>query len=217
MIDDQEFIDSAWSGKAKYEAQWRDEGRATAWIDPHPQWVNASDWDVYALTRPEIKTTRVLRFILLGGGQIRVTEKFFGPEDQTCKQCRYGQRLLIKAETPLGIVQVVGRIEGFSYEMSMRAVRLMSAKHQDIADRVAATFRLILDDQNMPTKENFMAILDGSAGCAFCGRQLRDHISKLIGIGPDCARNNDLQHNQSVAGRVLARRRTLGLLPEHQP
>ena len=69
---------------------------------------------------------------------------------------------------------------------------------------MAATFRLINDDA-----DNFFALLDGSAGCAFCGRALRDEISKLIGVGPVCASQHRIPHNQEAAERRLALRRKL--------
>ena len=77
---------------------------------------------------------------------------------------------------------------------------------QRIADRVAATFAAI-----GPCEDVFYALLDGSQGCAICGRPLRDEVSKLIGVGPDCARQNNVPHSLAAASRRLEiRRRILG-------
>jgi hypothetical protein len=89
-------------------------------------------------------------------------------------------------------------------EMAAEAVALRG-RHQDLAERVASTFRLI----GPLNAENFFALLDGSEGCAICGRALRDEISKLIGVGPDCARQYRVPHSREAAERRLALRRKL--------
>jgi hypothetical protein len=72
------------------------------------------------------------------------------------------------------------KYDGEHYEMNAEAV-VLHGKRQEIADRAAATFRLI------DTKvDNFFALLDGAKGCAVCGRALREEMSKLVGVGPCC-------------------------------
>ena len=84
--------------------------------------------------------------------------------------------------------------------------RFFSRPRPNIADRVAATLHAI---DHKP--ENFFALLDGATGCAFCQRPLTDEISKLIGVGPDCARQSNIPHNLAAANRRLElRRRLLG-------
>jgi hypothetical protein len=215
------FTANAWEGKGQYEAEWRAQGQAVAWIDPKPHYINCCDWDHFGILRePEQACVRIMRFVLLGGGQIRVQEKFSAPghrlmahhDFMNCRECwasyEYGRRLLIQAETPDGLVKVSGRLKGFHYEMNMTAV-VVPARYQTIADRVAKTFRAIGHPDGNPDGDNFVALLDGSAGCAFCGRALRDEVSKLIGIGPDCARINGLPHNMAAASAVLAKRRAI--------
>ena len=79
-------------------------------------------------------------------------------------------------------------------------------KHQEIADRTAATLCAI--DRKL---ENFYALLDGSNGCAICGRPLRDEISKLVGVGPECASKQNIPHNLRAAeDRLTLRKKLLG-------
>jgi hypothetical protein len=87
--------------------------------------------------------------------------------------------------------------------MNQQAV-LFAARHQAIADRTAATLRLIGSDI-----DNLLALLDSSSGCGICGRTLRDPISKLLGVGPDCARRHHIEHTKAAAERRLARRHEL--------
>ncbi len=82
--------------------------------------------------------------------------------------------------------------------METRAVVFGPNTPQDIADRTAATLRAI--DSN---PDNFHALLDGSSGCAFCSRALKDEVSKLIGVGPDCAKQNGIPHTTTAANKRL--------------
>jgi hypothetical protein len=119
------FTSSAWEGKAANEAEWRSQGQAVAWIDLKPTYVDCCAWGLFVpLPEPDHACIRIMRFVLLGGGQIRVQEKFAGPEHSVmqldhnrnldCPQCwdvfHYGRRLLIQAET--GLVKVSGRLQG---------------------------------------------------------------------------------------------------------
>ena len=216
---EREWIASAWEGRAKYDAEWRGQGNAVAWIEPVPSHLTASGWDHYAINEPDHACIRIIRFVLLGGGQIRVQEMFIDQkyrweelnQPEVLKRYRYGRRLQVKAETPDGIRVAHGRIDGFHYEMNMEAV-VFPGQYQDIADRTAATLRLLVGDDGMPLeREVFMALLDGSEGCAFCKRALKDPVSKLIGYGPDCAKRYGLAHTTEAANAVLAKRRALGL------
>ena len=92
-------------------------------------------------------------------------------------------------------------IDGVAYEMGAKAVLFMPGMLQGVADRVAATFQLLTRSEfadtsvRGPDRDNFMALLDRSAQCCVCGRALRDHVSTLLGLGPDCARQMKLPHN----------------------
>ena len=80
----------------------------------------------------------------------------------------------------------------------------MHPRHQVIAERTADTLRLIDTNAN-----NFVALLDGFEGCAFCTRRLNDHVSKLLGYGPVCAQTCGLPHTLEAANAKLASRRAL--------
>ena len=77
---------------------------------------------------------------------------------------------------------------------------------------LGATFRKRLRiAQRRPQEEIFHALLDPSQGCAFCHRPLRDEISKLVGVGPDCARKHRIPHSMAAANKRLEiRRKILG-------
>jgi hypothetical protein len=197
------------------ETKWQSSGWCFAWIDPEPTYCEAGDWRflfdndgnyTHAFPAPAEPCNRIMRFSLLGGGQIRTTERFKAtPADWAMHDPTYLSKIDLKvtAHTESGITIAAGeKYEGPHYEMNPQAVVLRW--RQDIADRAAATFRLINNEL-----ENFFALMDGSEGCAICGRSLRDEISKLIGVGPECAHKYGMPHSRQAAERRLTLRRKL--------
>jgi hypothetical protein len=211
--DDDEFLQSALQGMAKCESEWQAAGAIYSWVDPYPVWVSAGDWSGEYLgdgfpRDPLNPCRRIIRFSLIGGGQIRVTEPWtdrqlyvgngwYKPERIWCED----KKLLVSAHTDQGLHRYSGHLShGAVYEMAAYAVVFGPNTPQDIADRTAATLRAI--DKN---PDNFHALLDGSSGCAFCGRALKDEVSKLIGVvGPDCANQNGIPHTITAANRRLS-------------
>jgi hypothetical protein len=186
-------------------------GLVFAWIDPKPVWISAADWLPYVEngfsplpTRP---CRRIFRLSLIGGGQIRVTEHC---DERLCEDVKGfwpegDPELLVTAHANEGLRRYSGRLSHDAVcEMATYAVLFLKTTPQDIADRVAATLRAI-DTRH----ENFFALLDGSTGCAFCHRPLKDEISKLIGVGPDCAQQNRIPHGMKAASARLALRQNL--------
>jgi hypothetical protein len=100
-------------------------------------------------------------------------------------------------------VAVGEKYEGNYSELNAQAV-VLTKGYQEVAERTAETFRLMDDDA-----EHFFALLDGTSGCAICGRALRDEISKLVGVGPECASQYRIPHNKEAAERRLTLRRKL--------
>lgn len=197
------------------EAKWRARGYIFTWIDPEPDWITATDWSVFAGVRdPEHPSHRVFRFRLIGGGQIRVCEKWrlFDHADDF----RFGPKTWCEARLitvfahggdPEILAVARGSLESTEcYEMDQDAVVLRFGD-QSVADRVAETFRAIKEHCEV----GFAAALDGMKACAVCKKRLRDEISKLIGIGPTCAKRLGIEHNIAMAKRALEiRRRRFG-------
>lgn len=116
-----------------------------------------------------------------------------------------------------GLKRYRGVIDAMSYDMGATAALFLAGTPQSVADRVAATFRL-LDAVTHPTvrgpmPDRFMALLDRSEDCCVCGRSLKDEVSKLLGVGPTCAAQLHLPHNLKVANERLQLRKQL--LGEH--
>lgn len=193
---------------SKCESAWRSRHAPFAWVEHEPAWMLAADmWEYYLpeLTGP---CRRILRFALAGGGQIRTAETFvqttFSDGKLFFVRDPHQVRLRITAHLADQVVRVTGTIETTEcYEADRSAVVLPRGSEQAIADRIAATLRVI------QSPGDFFALLDGSEGCAICGRTLVDEVSKLLNIGPSCARQLGLPHNLSAAGTVVARRRGL--------
>jgi hypothetical protein len=191
------------------EQRWRLDNAVFCWIEREPAWITAHGlWDM-ALPRPEQPCRRILRLCLAGGGQLNIREKhvvLLEPDGSVCKLLR----TIVYEDPQLGVIPHLGdhviRVRGTvqktrCYEMDQSAVVLRG--DQALADRVAATLRVI------EKSDDLFALFDGSAGCAICGRSLRDEVSKLLNIGPECARKLGRPHNLAAASLALQHRRAL--------
>jgi hypothetical protein len=206
--DVEEFWESACRGMVEEEEQWRLRGQVFSWIDIKPDWLSLSDW-FEILENPERVCIRRFRLSLIAGGQIKVTENFkrydrSTPEFPPSFYC-FEPILRVQAETDAGLRTCNGVLShAVCYEMSAHAVVFPSGTPQEIADRTATTLRLI---GNQP--DNFYALLARGLRCSCCGRPLKDEVSKLLGVGPSCAKEMGIAHNVETANRVLACRREL--------
>jgi len=157
--------------------------------------------------------TGTFRITLLGGGQITVREDFkrskVTPEKAGEPLYCLEPNLRVTADAGNGLQRFSGILENCACEMSTHAVLFLPGTPQSIADRVAATFRLLGVPGQPPEPDNFMALLDRSERCCVCRRPLRDHPSTLLGIGPDCAKQMKLPHGLQAANRIIQRRREL--------
>jgi uncharacterized protein DUF6011 len=222
---DEEFearwIESALEDKADTEAEWLNQGMVFADIEPKPVYVTAIDWWLYAdIPDPPAPCDRVLRFDLIGGGQIKVIEKFvwwddcltgkpefepdgrrkvWAPDDRVLHVTAHCGDTVKRARGTYTLARPCGPCEINCY-----AVLFPHGTDQDIVDRVAATFRAIGD-----SADHFFAMLIGGLNCAFCKRPLRDELSRLIGVGPDCARQHHIPHSKEAAEKRLALRHKL--------
>jgi hypothetical protein len=203
---EREWDASALEHSREMELRWMAERRSFAWIDPAPCFMVAADWSclfradrpkeaVYQFPVPCGASNRIMRLTLLGGGQLRSTEQYREYHPDTLAQLpgnddgwylrehptqRVAWLLRVTADCDGRIVVADGHVyEGAYYEKNMQAVVLRLARDQPLAERAAATLRLI--DSNV---DNLLALFDPSEGCGCCGRALQDPISKLLGIGP---------------------------------
>lgn len=207
--DEDGFFESACYGMLEQEDYWRQCNLVWEWIDPKPVWISAAEWDPHILPNPEKLCVRQFRLSLLGGGQVKVTENFecFLSDDLQLARdviC-FEPKLRVQAETENGLRTCRGVIShGASCEMATYAVLFPPGTPRELADRTAGTLRLINQDA-----DNFSALLARGERCCVCRRPLKDEVSKLLGIGPDCARQMQLPHNLEIANRLLQRRREL--------
>jgi len=196
----------------KREAKWRARGTVFTWIDREPSWVETQWLWEQAFGEPKQPCRRVFRLCLAGGGQIRVAEKYVWNRKDNGEICRElpavsyheAPRLLVTYDDDGIVHRASGLVKTTEcYEMDQSAVVLARGAKQSLADRVAATLR------TPQGNEDWWALLDGSTGCAICQHPLRDEISKLLNIGPDCARKLGVPHTLAAASAALQRRREL--------
>jgi hypothetical protein len=204
------WIESALKSKAKAEAEWRRQGKVFAIVHAEPTYVSAANWDFYAeIPDPEAPCDRVIRFDLIGGGQIKSIEHFEPwPNGGFSNVICYDHRLRVTAHCGDSIKRARGEFVCSNLlgpaETNCYSVVFEPGTDQQIADRVAETFQAIGDSSG-----NFFALLLGGLHCAICKRPLRDEISRLIGVGPDCARQFHIPHCHEAAEKRLALRRKL--------
>ena len=209
------FWESACYGMLEHEDTWQQSKLVWSWIDEEPVWLSPADWDVEVLPEPKREMQRRFRFTLLGGGQITVMEDFKLQHYQDLKFMGCDTEMRVTADAGDGLKRYTGTIDKIGCEMNPAAVLFLPGTPQAIADRVAATFRLLTFREGIgsscrgPDRENFAALLDRSTQCSVCGRALRDHVSTLLGIGPSCARDMGLPHGLTIANIILQRRHEL--------
>jgi hypothetical protein len=84
---------------------------------------------------------------------------------------------------------------------------------QELVDRVAHLIELTNELEGGKGKQltgpNIYALLDGATDCSMCGRALRDEVSKLCGVGLDCAKQYGIPHTLEVASQRLTLRKKL--------
>jgi hypothetical protein len=155
---------------------------------------------------------------LIGGGQMKITEHWVPVPDQPGRVWRGRTILAIAAHnTDAQLRYCHGEIKSVWTDMQSAAIVLHGRAEcaQAVADRAAATLRALTADENsevtQPDRDRFYALLDGSVGCCVCGRALGDEVSKLLGIGPNCARRWNVPHSRAAAAtRLRLRREILG-------
>jgi hypothetical protein len=221
--EDCKFFTWGCEGMLEHEDLWAQCELVWSWIDERPVWVSPVHWDMEILPDPESETDRRIRFSMLGGGQITAIERFklwqppsvaTVPDEPPVLHC-FDRTLRVTGDAGDGLRRFSGALDNTGCEMGASAALFLPGTPQSIADRVAATFRLLTPPDRIdisvrsPDPDNFMALLDRSERCCVCARPLHDHVSTLLGIGPDCAKQLRLPHGLEAANRILQLRRKL--------
>jgi hypothetical protein len=223
--DDFDFEPHHREWMVEQEREWRDAGLVVSWIDTRPKWCPVIKWssprrtaelDVVhsPLIDPTTPCDRAWRFSLIGGGQIKIVEHWVKSDDDELLALfptwNSHTDLVVAAHTDDRLRVYRGKLDGICGEMQANAVLLRGAGDdvQAIADRAAATLRaLTAEDETSavtpPDRDRFYALLDGARGCSICGRPLRDEVSKLVGVGPDCAHQWRIPHSRAAASKRL--------------
>jgi hypothetical protein len=237
--DDFDFEPHCREWMVKHEREWRDAGFAMSWIDTRPKWWPVISWSSPRMTAeldvvhsPLITLTtpcdRAWRFSLIGGGQIKIIEHWVKTNDPPPLDPVWNSHtdLVVAAHTDDRLRIYRGKLDNICTEMQAGAVLLRGTGEdvQAIADRAAATLRALTAEDEAansvtpPDRDRFYALLDGARGCSICGRPLRDEVSKLVGVGPDCAHQWRIPHSRAAASkRLQLRTQILGETFNEQP
>jgi hypothetical protein len=202
------WLESAWDERRKAEGKWKSEGWQVRWLSD-PDLVVPGGWSIAFDLPIEPEPGRMIfRFTLIGGGQMKIarewkryavgnggTQVFNGP-DRIELTAHAGDEVR-RASMVLKSVYSGGG------EMSCYAL-LYRRADPVLVDRAVRMFEAFNEEFDAA-----FALLDSRQGCACCRRPLRDGVSKLVGVGPDCARQHGIPHNLEAASRRLALRNQL--------
>jgi len=221
ITDDFDFEPYHREWMVRQEREWRAAGLAVSWIDTRPKWISIINWSwpedalfkEWPLVDPKTPCRRAWRFSLIGGGQIKIVEHWVETREPWPSSPVWNPRIdiVVAAHVDDRLRTYRGVIDDILGEMQAGAVVLRgtSEEIQAVADRAAATLRALTSNEadksdcTHPERDRFYALLDGARGCSICGRSLRDEVSKLLAIGPDCARQWQIPHSRGAASKRL--------------
>ncbi len=212
--------------KAAAEREWSERRLTFAWMNsPDNGMADFGGYQWVCLEDPQTPCRRIIRFSLPGGGQLRAIETFVAHRhSKLCNDSKYRCDSVDQVWEPINLpgfghveahLQVTAETDGhlhryhgsaqttYPNEMSAAAVVFDHGTPQIVANRAARILEL------STTPENFYALLDGIDRCAFCRHPLRDEVSKLVAVGPDCAKLYNLPHTLEAASKRLALRKKL--------
>ena len=176
-----------------------------------PTYMPADEWSLYAdIPDPTAPCDRIIRFDLIGGGQIKSIEQFGVWPDGIGSKSHLLRTITSFTSRHIAVMSL-NAPAATSLAKPARPLRdeLLCCgvfpRHRSGNRRPG---RRDVPDHR-PSGDHFFALLIGGLHCAFCNRPLRDDLSRLIGVGPDCARQHHIPHSQAAAERRLALRRKL--------
>jgi len=215
--------------KSAAETFFRAQGYTWAWLHPDDKLDFVGHiWFVF-LKNPSRPCRRIVRLSFPGEGQLRVIHRFDWYHERDTRLCEgescfckrepvssvfewdKDSELHIEAHLRVTLADQKGALHRYlgmlmeteCKEANATAVVFGRNTPQPIADQSARLFELTNAD------EDFYALLDSSNRCAICSHLLRDEVSKMIGVGPDCAERYGIPHTLEAASKRTARRKEL--------
>ena len=231
-------------GMAECEAKWRAEGKVFAWCKDEPDWHPHCQvfvdkfWEDEREPFPTEPCQITTWFSLIGGGRVGVVQRWSwqvwainaeGRKTRTQELAEpyplfkvwkdehtflteddvINHRLIVQAHTSDGLCRYIGNLHTHQSDIFAHAAVFDGRVPQEVVGRVAKTLGAV------DWEGAYYALLNSSEGCAFCGRALRDEVSQLVGVGPDCARKHNIPHSMKAASKRLELRRKI--LGETEP
>jgi hypothetical protein len=219
------------------ELEWTSRELVWSWIGGAMADFGGFQW--FCLENPKTPCRRIVRFSLPDSGQVRVIHKFVHYHDYMGDRCEgeecFCRQSPTRAEHDYRLYRDGRPAELNEFHLTRDAWLLATATDDDghlhryrgtlqstppnemdaaavVFDRgtpqvVADHCARILELTSEPA--NFYALLDGANRCAFCHKPLRDQVSKLCAVGPDCAKKHAIPHTLEAASKRLALRKKL--------
>lgn len=191
------------------EAVWKSHGWQVRWLS-QPDYIGPGLWDL-PLWRDDWWDRKpgreVFRFSLIGGGQMKITKEWKRYNVGNGETQVFAEKDRIELTAHCGDrVQFANMILEEVYTDDGLACKCLLHRRAapELVERAVKMFETFYDDDDA-----VFALLDSSQGCALCHRPLRDEVSKLVGVGPDCASQHGIPHNLEAASRRLALRKKL--------
>jgi hypothetical protein len=144
----------------------------------------------------------VLRLALIGGGEVELRMKSHVSIINGDKSEHLDSEMAMTIVDSESSSSYRGKLlyDGFEMQCAIYATR---GCPEELINRVDRTLKAIEE------WESLCALLAPSERCFCCARPLRDEVSKIIGVGPDCAKRIGISHGWDTATMVLEYRKSL--------
>ena len=187
-----------WRARTEAEAP---ANRRIVWLDAAPEW-GCGSWFHLSMLAEAAAEARGMKhrraryrcaFTLPSGGDLTVTVH---REPRTWDgKVHMIDRLEFSAITPSGLVR--GALDTTATEMDSTFLTVPESAPAAIVAEIADTLRRI------DSPEALLALRKPGGRCCVCHRPLRDQVSRVLEIGPDCADHAGILHNAETVARVL--------------
>ena len=133
-----------------------------------------------------------------------VEREYFKRHDGTYRSGLYVDEFTFRV-TSGKLTRLSGSIKHFGCEFSQDFVTVRAGADLELAQQVADALKVIADTGLDDAK--LAALRAYGSRCSHCNRPLKDEVSKVLGVGPDCAKTQRIPHTLEFARRVQVLRK----------
>lgn len=191
----------------KFHREYNKPGKHFIFIDDAPNWegIFAFPLEEYleGIVRKNIaakkRNAMSIQFkALMEGGELTVRYKLRKDNND---DFLYIDRISLSARVDFKFYEMTTN-DSVMTEMRRCYIEASKSVPVEIMESAAAALRALREDW----PAGFFAGLAPTLECGACSRKLNDMVSKIIGLGPDCANKFNIHHGHELARRIEALR-----------